>query len=265
MNIIVQELKMAFRSWLYFTLSLLAVLLAFAFFFGALREDAELLNQLLNNFPPEFRAAFGFADVNLGELAGYTSFLMNYVVLIGAVYGMKLGVQLLSEEYRAKTADFLLTRPVRRLQVFAAKFAAIMLLLIAQNLLLFVLGLAGLNGIVGESIDTRTFALLSFSTFFVQLFFVGIGLGLAGAIQRIKSVMAITLGVVFFFFIIEMLNQSLMEKSLTYVTPFAYFKGSGILANQSYDTVYLIVDLAVFVVFTLLGCWFYQKRDVHTL
>ena len=90
MNIIRQELKMAFRSWLYFTLALLAILLFFAFFFGALREDASLLDQVLKNFPPEFRAAFGFADVNLGELSGFASFLMNYIVLVGAVWNFAL-------------------------------------------------------------------------------------------------------------------------------------------------------------------------------
>ena len=265
MNILKQELRMSFRSWIYFTVAILALLLLFAFFFGALREDAALLNQLLENFPKEFKAAFGFADVNLGELEGYTSFLMSYVVLIGAVFGMKLGVQLLSEEYRAKTSDFLLTRPVKRIQVVGAKFTAIMILLITQNLLLFGFGLAGIKMIVGESIDPLIYALLSFSTLLVQLFFVGIGMALAAAIQRIKSVMAITLGVVFFFFIIEMLNQSLLEKGLTYLTPFSYFKGSAILASRGYESSYLIVDLAVFVVFTIIACVVYQKRDVHSL
>ena len=140
-----------------------------------------------------------------------------------------------------------------------------MALLITQNLLLFGLGLAGIKMIVGEAIDPLIFALLSFSTLFVQLFFVSIGMALTAAIQRIKSVMAITLGIVFFFFIIEMLNQSLMEKSLTYLTPFSYFKGSAILANRGYTASYLIVDLAVFVVFTLIACLVYQKRDVHSL
>ena len=265
MNMLRQEIKMALRSWIYFTIAILAVLLLFTVFFGALREDAALLNQLLENFPKEFRAAFGFSDVNLGDLEGYTSFLMNYVVLIGAVYGMKLGVQLLSEEYRAKTSDFLLTRPVKRIQVVGAKFTAIMILLIIQNLLLFGLGLAGIKMIVGEAIDPLIFALLSFSTLFVQLFFVSIGMALAAAIQRIKSVMAITLGIVFFFFIIEMLNQSLMEQGLTYLTPFSYFKGSAILTSRGYEASYLIVDLAVFVVFSIIACVIYQKRDVHSL
>jgi ABC-2 type transport system permease protein len=265
MNILKQELKMSFRSWLYFTLGLLATLVIFGSFFNVFKTDAALMNQLIQNFPQEFKAAFGFADVNLSEIAGYYSFVISYIVLVGAVYGMKLGVSLLSEEYRAKTADFLLTKPIRRFQVVIAKFIAIMICLIAQNIVLFGVGLAAINLIVFEKIDIGIYALLSFSTFFVQLFFVGIGLTLAAVLHKIKSVMPITLGVVFFFFIIELINQSLLEKSLTYLTPFSYFKGSGILASHSYDWSYLLVDLAVFVVFTLLAGWIYQKKDVHAI
>jgi ABC-2 type transport system permease protein len=265
MNILKQEIKMQVRSWLSFTLGIMATLLIFGAFFNIFREDAAILDQLLKNFPPEFKAAFGFADVNLAEIEGYVSFLMNYIVLIGAVYGMKLGVQLLSEEFRAKTSDFLLTRPIRRSQAVAGKLLAILVLLAAQNILLFGIGLPATSLIVNQRIDAGIFALLSFSTLLVQLFFAGIGLLLAAAIQRIKSVMAITLGVVFFFFIIELLNQSLLEKNLTYLTPFSYFKGSGILASRSYDPAYLIVDLSVFVVFTAAAFVIYQRRDVHAL
>jgi ABC-2 type transport system permease protein len=265
MNILKQELKMSFRSWLYFTAGMLATLVIFASFFNIFKSDAALLDQLLQNFPQEFKAAFGFADVSLAEIDGYFSFLISYIVLIGAIYGMKLSVSLLSEEYRAKTSDFLLSKPVRRVWIVTSKFLAVLICLAAQNILLFGIGIAAVNLVVGDSIDMGVFALLSFSNFFVQLFFVGIGLALAALLQKIKSVMPITLGVVFFFFIIELINESLLEKPLTYLTPFSYFKGSAILSSHSYDPAYLLIDLAVFVVFTLLGYWIYQKRDVHSI
>jgi ABC-2 type transport system permease protein len=264
-NILKQELKMSFRSWLYFTLGILATLVIFASFFDVFKADAALLDQLLQNFPQEFKAAFGFADVNLAEIEGYFSFLISYIVLIGAIYGMKLGVSLLSEEYRAKASDFLLSKPIRRIRIVTAKFLAILICLIAQNILLFGIGIAAVNLVVADSIDVGIYALLSFSTFFVQLFFVGIGLALAALLQKIKSVMPLTLGVVFFFFIVELINESLLEKPLTYLTPFSYFKGSAIMSSRSYDPVYLLIDLAVFAVFTLLGCWIYQKKDVHSI
>lgn len=265
MIILRQEIKLNFRSWLYFTVSLLAVLLIFAAFFNVFQEDAAILDKVLSNFPAEFKAAFGFSDLNLSDINGYLCFLMSYVVLIGAVFGMKLGVQVPTEEFRAKTSDFLLTRPIRRGRVMAEKFAAILLLLIVQNILLYALGLAGLQAMIHDPIDIGIFTLLVLSSLLVQLFFVGIGLTLAAAINRIKSVMAITLGVVFFFFIIELLNESLLEKGLTYITPFAYYKGSSILAQNGFDASYVIINLCVFIIFSAVGFIIYQKRDVHAL
>lgn len=265
MNILKQELKMSFRSWLYFTIGILATMIIFTSFFNVFKADAAAMNELLQNFPPEFKAAFGFADVNLAEIEGFFSFIVSYIVLIGAVYGMKLGVSLLSEEGRAKTSDFLLTKPVRRVQIVTAKFLTMLIYIIAQNIALFAVGLAAVNLIVIDKIDVGIYALLSFSLFFVQLFFVGIGLALSAALQKIKAVMPITLGIVFFFFIIELINESLLDKNLTYLTPFAYFKGSAILASHSYELIYLVIDLAVFAVFSALGFWLFQKKDIHAI
>jgi ABC-2 type transport system permease protein len=265
MNILRQELKMSFRSWLYFTISIVAVIAIFAAFFDFFKADAEMLNKLLQNFPKEFRAAFGFADVNLGDPNGYLSFVFSFAVLISAVYGMKLGVTSLSEEARSKTADFLLSKPVKRVRIAGAKLLAALICVLAQFISVFSLGLASVQAIISERIDLGVFTLLTLTTLLVQLFFMGVGMAIAAAVQKIKSVMPITLGVVFFFFIIELVNQSLLEKGLTYVTPFSYFKGSYILANKSYDASYLIVDLSVFLALTLLSFWLYQKKDVHAV
>lgn len=263
MNILVQELRRSFRSWLYFTLGMAMMLGVFSAFFNSLKSDVQLIDRLLQSFPPEFKAAFGFADVNLSQVEGYFSFIISYNVLIGAVFGMKQGVSLLSEEGRRHTVDFLLTKPVRRVQVLTGKFAAVIINLVTQNLVLFGIGLLVIRLVINEPFDLRVFALISFSVFFVQLFFAGIGMTIAALAQRIKSVMPITLGVVFFFFIIELINESVRDLKLSYLTPFAYFKGAGIISSQGYNPGYLLADLAVFLSFTALSCYIYHKKDFY--
>jgi ABC-2 type transport system permease protein len=265
MNILKQEIKRTFRSWLYFTVGLVATFMIFAAFFDFFKGDAAIMDELLKNFPPEFKAAFGFADVNLGELAGYLSFVTSFIVLIGAVYGMKQGVSLLSEEVRVKAADFLLTKPVTRSQIATGKLLATLFGLAAQNVIIFVCAFTFVSSVIQDTIDTGILALLCFSIFFVQLFFVGVGSAIAAIMPRIKSVMPITLGVVFFFFIIEMINQSLLEKGLSYVTPFSYFKGSAIVNSHAYNLTYLAVDLAIFAVCTGVSYLVYQRKDIHAI
>ena len=265
MNILKQELKMSFRSWFWFTSSMLALLIMFGSFFNVFKDQAIEVDKLLQNFPAEFRAAFGFADVNLSEIEGFFSFIMSYMVLIGAVFGMKLGISLLSEESRRKTADFLLTKPIRRHEVVTGKLLAILLQLVIQNMLIFGIGIVFLQIITSESFDLVVYFLLTLSILLVQLFFVGVGLAIAAILNRIKSVMPITLGVVFFFFIIELVNESIREKALSYITPFAYFQGSSILRTRNYDTAFLVIDLSVFILLTILAYWIYCKKDIHAV
>jgi ABC-2 type transport system permease protein len=116
-----------------------------------------------------------------------------------------------------------------------------------------------------ETFSLRAYVLMSFSVFLVQLFFVGIGFFVSVFIRKIKSVMPVTLAVVFLFFIVEMINESLLEKSLTYLTPFAYFQGPLLISSLRYDPVYVVIDLFAFLFFTALSYLIYQKKDIHSV
>lgn len=263
MNMLSQEIKRSFRSWLYFSLAMCGTLAIFTAFFTALKADAQLLNDMLQNFPDEFRAAFGFADVDLSKIEGYFAFMLGYVILIGAVFAMKQALSLLSEEGRRGTIDFLMTKPVSRTKIFTSKLVAILLQLLTQNILLFATAYIFVRLILEEGFDLRLMLLMSFATFFVQLFFVGLGLSLAAALQKLKSVMPLTLGVVFFFFAINMVNDSLQDRKLSFFTPFAYFKGSDLIRAEAYDPAYIITALAVFTGFSLLAWLIYRKKDFY--
>lgn len=259
------ELKRTFRSFFNFTLGMLATWVIFIGFFDLFREDAALMDQLLQNFPAEFKAAFGFSDVNLSEIEGYLSFLISYINLIGAVFAMKLGVGLLSAEPREKTADFLLSKPVRRRDIVTAKLMTALIQLTAQILLLYAVSIATIAWLLDVRADQSILAQLIVSILLVQLFFLGLGFALAAAAKRIKAVMPITLGIVFFFFIVEMINESLHLEKLTYLTPFAYFKGSELLKTGSLSWPYIMLDLAVFAA-AITGSYFlYQRKDFHAV
>lgn len=260
-----QELRMQRKSFIGFTVGMLVVFSMFLFFFDSFKEDAALLDLLLKNFPDEFKAAFGFSDVNLSEFIGYMSFLFSYLVLIGAVFGMKIGVGALSEEYRAKTSDFLLSKPIQRKAIVTAKLEAALIMLLAQNLIVYGYALIFSTLVISENIDYKLFSLIVGSLLGVQLFFVGIGFLVSVTLPRIKNVMPITLGLVFIFFIIELINQSIMDKKLAYLTPFAYFKGSEIIKTGGYSMVFVSLVALVFCLSMVLTYRIYDKKDIKAV
>jgi predicted PurR-regulated permease PerM len=54
MNIISQELKSSFKSFLSYSVIMLALMYVFLLLFETVRDKAEILDQVLSNFPPEF-------------------------------------------------------------------------------------------------------------------------------------------------------------------------------------------------------------------
>lgn len=261
MHVFAEEMKRSLRSWLSFTLAISGTLVVFGVFFRTLRADAQLLNDILENFPLEFRAAFGFADVDMATIEGYFAFLLGYITLIGAVFALKQSLTLLSEEGRRKTTDFLLTKPIGRARIFRAKFTAVLVQIVVQNILLWITAFVFVRFILEEPMSPRLMLLMTGSVFFVQLFFVGLGFAVAAAAQKLKSAVPLTLGIVFFFFALQMLHESLRDRKLSFLTPFAYFKGSDLIRNVAYDAAYIAATLIVFAGFSLLAWLIYRKKD----
>lgn len=262
-NMLKSELRRALPSWIAYTLSMIVVSGLFVGMFNLLQADLASLELLMDNLPKEFRILFGIEGIDMSQAQGFYGFLMNYVVLVGAVFGMKLGVGLLSEEPRRKAQDFLLTRPVTRRAIVSSKIAAALVMVVLQNLLLYAVGWLLLKNFAGGSVDMGVHALLSFSVLWTQLFFIGVGLPIAALARRIRAVTPVALGVVFFFFIIELVNESLRETALDFATPFAWFRGSDILRVEQYNPVFLTMDLALFALLTLAAVVIYDHRDMR--
>lgn len=260
-----QELRMHRIDTISYGIGMASIFSMFLYFFETFSENTAILDTLMQNFPPEFKAAFGFSDVSLSSIDGYLTFLFSYVVLIGAVYAMKLGISSLSEEGRTKTSDFLLTKPIPRQSVVISKLAANLALIMMLNLATYLIFVGQLLAFHGDSLNLVVFHLQMLSNLWVQLFFIGLGSALATLLPKVKSVMPITLGIVFFFFIIEMVNQSLNDPKLSYFSPFSYFKGSQILRDSAYRPEYLALCLAVALIGMGTALWHYVKKDIHAV
>ena len=265
MNIYIQELKMSLRSAVYWTLGLLSTLFIFMLMFPAIAKDAAVMQQIVSKFPPEFTKALGLTTLDLSTVLGFYGFLFMYILLIGSVYAMKSGISVLSEEIRAKTADFLVAKPVSRTTIVTAKLMSVLTTILSQNIIYIISAFIVTNLVSDNSFEQSIFLLINISLLFVQLFFVAFGLFLSVLIKKIKTVLPIALGVVFGFFVIQMLNQSLADAKLAYITPFAYYDVPKIIETASYDVTFLVVNWVAIIVFTVLTYYIFNKKDMPSV
>ncbi len=265
MNIYRQELRMSARSGIYWTLGMLLTLLFFMLMFPAFSQDAAIINQILSQFPKEIIKALGLSSLDLSTILGFYGYVFIFILLIAAIYALKTGISSLSEEIRAKTADFLVSKPVSRAVIVTAKIASVLTLLVLQTIVYLLGALIITRTIGGQYFDKSLFILMNMSLLGVELFFAGLGFLLAVIIKKIKTVLPLALGIVFGFWIIQMLNQSLEDPALAYLTPFAYFDIVKIIETGRYETVYLICELVLIAVFTALTYIVYQHKDMPSV
>jgi ABC-2 type transport system permease protein len=188
MNIYLHELRSYWKNTLIWTLSLCAGTVFMFSMFPAFRDNATTLTDALKNYPLMIQLAFGLFVDQIGSVNGFYSFVVTFLTLVGSVQAMTLGISVLAKETTGRTADFLLTKPVARGRIAAAKILAVFTCILFTSLV-FVLSSFVLAGQVsGAPFNHRPLLLMAFSFFFVQLMFLTLGFAAAAAVPRIECV-----------------------------------------------------------------------------
>ncbi|MDF2673479.1 MAG: transporter permease [Clostridiales bacterium] len=264
MNMYLHEIKSYRKSTITWTCSMVCLAIFFLSMFPAFSKDAEDFMKLIQAYPEEVRKAFGIGS-NITSFFGFYSYVFFYIVLCGAIQAMNLGISIISKEVRQKTADFLLTKPVTRKQIVTSKLLAVLTSLIATNII-FIICAGIMSSIVKtQEFSMKIFILISITMFFVQLIFMTMGVFISLILPKIRSVIGVSLGVVFSFFIISMFGSIIGDKAVRYITPFKYFDTTYIIKNSGYETQFVVIGIVFVAVATIASYIIYMKKDIHAV
>ena len=265
MNIYLHELKAYRKSTIIWSCSLVLLIILFLSMFPSFSKDATDVKKLLEGYPEAFRKAIGLSLDTLFTLLGFYSYLFVYVGLCGSIQAMNLGTSIISKEVREKTADFLLTKPVTRKTIMTAKLLAILTSLVITNVVYLISAIIMANVVKTEAFSLKIFIMISITLFFVQLMFMALGVIISVVFPKIKSVLPISLGTVFGFFMLGMLSTTTSTDIWRFLIPFKYYDTAYIIKNSNYETSFIIVEI-VFIVVTIFASYLiYDKKDIHAV
>jgi len=265
MNMFLHELQAYKKFTALWILTLVGLVVIFLSMFPTISREAEEFKRIMEGFPESIRLALGLSVENIGSIVGYYSYIFLYISLFGAIQAMIIGVSILSKEVRQKTADFLLTKPVTRSQIVTAKLLAGFSSLVITNMAF--LGAATLMASLVETKEYSTllFLLLSLTLFFLQLIFLALGMIVSVLVPKIKSVLSISLGIVFTFFILGALISTREDHALRYLTPFKYFDFAYIIQHSSYESSFIAAAIGFIAIAITASYIIYSKRDIHAV
>jgi ABC-2 type transport system permease protein len=265
MNIFLYELKAYRKSTIIWTLSLLALVGLFLAMFPSFSKDAEEFKKLLEGYPEAVRKAIGLDMDHFFSILGFYSYAFVYITLCGAIQAMNLGTSIVSKEVREKTADFLLTKPVTRTQILTAKLLAVLTSLVMTNIVFLIVSSLIASKVATEDYSGKIFFMITLTLFFIQLIFLSLGLFLSVVVRKIKSVITVSLGTVFTFFVIGMLSSTSGDPGKRYLSPFKYFDTAYLINHSSYEASFMIVGVLFVTACIVASYIIYTRKDIHAV
>lgn len=264
MNVFLHECRAYRKTTLIWTLSLVGIMVLFMSMFPTIAKDIEDYKKVLDGFPDAMKQALGLQVDTFGSVLGFYSYVFVYISLCGAIQAMNFGTAIVSKEVREKTADFLLTKPITRKTILTAKVLAAFTSILFTSVVYLVASWLMVAAVATDEYSTKAFLLISISLFLLQVIFLAIGIFLSVYLPKIKSVLSVSLGTVFAFFIIGMLSSS-GDEYKRYLSPFKYFDSYYMIEHTSYEGAFLIVGLGIVAVAIIASYIYYTKKDIHSV
>ncbi|MFC0190099.1 ABC transporter permease subunit [Fictibacillus aquaticus] len=265
MNMFIHELKSARKSILIWSLALVGITVLFLSIFPSISRDADEFKRLIEGYPEGVLKAVGLQINTITSFLGFYSYMFLYVMLCGAIQAMNLGAGIVAKETSGKTAEFLLTKPVTRLEILAAKWRAVLVSLVITNIVFVAAASFMANFVAVEGVDVTVFLLISASNFIIQLVFAALGIFLAVVLKRIRSVLTLSLSTIMVFFVLSVFGSIVGEEGIRYVTPFKYFDYAYIAEHSAYEARFLVLGLVLVVMMLSASFWLFSKKDIHSI
>ena len=254
---------MHLRSVTTWSLGIAALTLLYTSLFSSFARDAELLNEMMSNFPKELLTAFGMTGVDLASILGYFSFIFLFTQICLAIQGANYGFSLVSVEEREWTADFLLPKPVGRAAILTSKLLAVLCGLAITDVVVWISSLGCIHLFKGDrTYELEPLVLLLLSIVVFQLVFLAVGLVISLLVKRIRSVTPYAMALAFGTYVLSVFGDLLGESALEYVSPFKHFDPGYIVQNGAYDLPLVLLSVSVVVVSLAASYRLYARRDI---
>ena len=261
MTLLKHELRMGRKALAIWMVSIGAFIVCCIFLFPEMAGQMTSVSDMFASMGA-FTAAFGMDRLNFGTLTGFYAIECGNILGIGgALFAAMLSSNLLCKEERDRTAEYLLTHPVRRSRVVAGKLLAMLVQTVVMNAVVFLMAVASIVAI-GYDIPWKELSLLHLSCFLVQVELEGICFGISAFLRR--GGLGIGMGLTICFYFLNLIaNLSKQAKFLKYITPFGYAEGADLLSDGRLNPAYLAVGMCFAALGIVAAFWQYGKKDIH--
>ncbi|MGB2907162.1 MAG: ABC transporter permease subunit [Candidatus Aminicenantaceae bacterium] len=267
-NIYRMELKRYRGSFIAWCISIGALIVMGMAFFPVM-VDETVMKQITaffeNSMMKSMMAAFGASIDNLTNVLGfYTTRNSMFIMLLGSFFSIMLAGRILAREEPDKTAEFLLSKPVTRVEVFGSKLLAYLTYLLMLNAATILVGFLSIELFKGESeYRISSFLAHSFYSFLLMLSFGAIGMFLSLLIKRGRPTTGISIGIVVGGYFFDSLSRITPAADMIgYLSPFKFVDSTVMRPDYGLEWWRVLYFVVLSLLLFGLTLWKYRKKDI---
>ncbi|WP_276300251.1 ABC transporter permease subunit [Halorussus lipolyticus] len=245
--------------------ALLAVMsLLFVALFPSIANSGADLDAYMESLPPAMQTAFGatgaFSITTIEGFLAVELYQFFWLLLLG-IYTAYLAGGLIAGDVERGRMDILLAAPVSRSRVVVEKFASLVPVVLAVNL---VVGIAVYVTVlaIGESISLADLVVVHLLSVPYLLACGAIGLLLSVASANSDVAKRGGLGAIFGLFLLDTVSESADAGWLGAISPTRYYDPTAILVSGEYDWVGALVLLTATVALVALSAVWFRRKDI---
>lgn len=265
-NLFIRELRsntISLMIWIAIITILITVTMSV---YGTFLENNAKVLGMMSIFPKGALVFKGISNINdlFSVLGFYSANNVIYMLVLGSIYAIVLSSNILLKEEYNRSAEFLLSWPLTRQDVFISKLAVVILNIFILNLITAAAGFICLEINKREPFSINAFMILSIYTFLLNLFFGALGLFVSTLIKRPKPITAFTIGLVlilYFIYTLSKITESLAQ--IGYISPFRYVSLDTLNPAYRLEPLNLLYFAGLSVLLTGLAYLFYKRKDIY--
>jgi ABC-2 type transport system permease protein len=266
-NIFIFEIRRNSLSWMVWTMAITLLITVTMSVYPTFLENQSKVFGMMKLVPKGALQFKGISNINdlLSVLGFYAMNNVMYMLVLGSIYAIVISSNILLKEEYGKSAEYLLTRPVVRSEVFFSKLAAAFLFVFLLNLVTSLAGFFCLEIVKTGPYPVSSFLILSLYTLMLNLIFGSTGFILSVLVKRGKAITAFSIGLVVIFYFIYTLSKITESISkIGYLSPFKYVDLDVINRNYHMEGWRVAFFTGLSLVLIITSWRIYNKKDIYT-
>jgi ABC-2 type transport system permease protein len=212
----------------------------------------------------QFKGISNFSDL-LSVLGYYAANNIIYMMVLGSIFAIVLSSNILLKEEYNKTAEYLLTRPLTRREIFFSKLTVVFLQIFLLNLVTALTGFICIEIVKKAPYSIKAFLILSVYTLLLNLLFGAIGIFMSTLVKRPKPITTFSIGLVLVFYFIYTLSKITESVSkMGYLSPFKYVNVNALNPAYKLDLWHLLYFTGISLLLTGISYRLYNRKDIYT-